>query len=175
MRARVHPAQVDGLDARTITVGSASKELRMIGWRAGWVVGPESIMADINLVGLSNVVCQVGLAQEAVTAALTAPDADEDIRQAVETWRARCETILEQLSDYPLIRPDGGWSLLIDTQQLGMSPTQASERLFTQGRVAATPMSGWGPSGDAYLRLVFANEPVERLHDLRDRVVRSWG
>ena len=50
----------------------------MIGWRVGWVVGPERIMTDINLVGLTNVVCQVGLAQEAVAAALeVARDAEE--------------------------------------------------------------------------------------------------
>jgi hypothetical protein len=30
-------------------------------------------------------------------------------------------------------------------------------------------MTGWGPSGERYLRLVFANEPVERLGDLRAR------
>ena len=30
-------------------------------------------------------------------------------------------------------------------------------------------MTGWGPSGGRYLRLVFANEPVERLGDLRAR------
>ncbi|USQ80015.1 pyridoxal phosphate-dependent aminotransferase [Ornithinimicrobium faecis] len=172
---RVHPAQVEDLAERTITVGSASKELRMIGWRVGWVVGPESIMADINLVGLTNVVCQVGLAQEAVAAALDAPDADEDVRRAVDTWRERCEVILEQLSGYPVVRPHGGWSLLIDTGQLGLTPAEASERLFERGRVAATAMSGWGPTGSAYLRLVFANEPVERLHDLRSRVEQAWG
>jgi aspartate/methionine/tyrosine aminotransferase len=37
----------------------------MIGWRVGWVAGPEEIMADIGLVGLINVVCQVGIAQHA--------------------------------------------------------------------------------------------------------------
>jgi hypothetical protein len=30
-------------------------------------------------------------------------------------------------------------------------------------------MDGWGPSGSRYLRLVFANEPAERLTDLRTR------
>jgi hypothetical protein len=30
-------------------------------------------------------------------------------------------------------------------------------------------MDGWGPSGDHYLRLVFANESAERLGDLRTR------
>lgn len=171
----VHPAQVPGLAERTITVGSASKELRMIGWRVGWVTGPRSIVADIDLVGLTNVVCQVGLAQEAVAAALRAPDAEQDVRRAVDVWRQRRDVIVDQLSGLPVVVPDGGWSLLIDTTQLGLSPADASELLFTRGRVAATPMNGWGPSGEKYLRLVFANEPAERLHDLRTRFDAAWG
>ncbi|ETA91832.1 aspartate aminotransferase [Mycobacterium avium 10-5581] len=165
----LHPASHPGLAARTITIGSASKELRMIGWRVGWVVGPRAIMADIALVGITNVVCQVGIAQQAVAAALAAPDADDDVAKATNTWRQRCELIIEQLSEYPVVRPHGGWSLLIDTSDLGLTPQQASARLFDKGRVAATPMTGWGPSGDRYLRIVFANEPIERLQDLRSR------
>jgi aspartate/methionine/tyrosine aminotransferase len=168
-RPPVHPASHPELAARVITVGSASKELRMIGWRVGWVVAPPGILGDIALVGMTNVVCQVGLAQGAVARALTAPDADADVAAATRSWRDRCEVVLEQLADYPVVPPDGGWSLLIDTTQLGLASDEAAQRLFERGRVAATPMGGWGPSGDRYLRLVFANEPVERLRDLRAR------
>ncbi|MBO2463627.1 aminotransferase class I/II-fold pyridoxal phosphate-dependent enzyme [Actinomadura violacea] len=150
-------------------MGSASKELRTIGWRVGWVTGPAEILHDVRLVGLTNVVCQVGIAQEAVTAALAAPDADADVAAATATWRERCETILDQLSGLPVVRPHGGWSLLIDTRPLGLSPAGLSRRLFERAKVAATPMDGWGPSGAHHLRLVFANEPVDRLGDLRER------
>ncbi len=165
----VQPASHLGLADRVITIGSASKELRMIGWRVGWVVAPAEILADIALVGMTNVVCQVGIAQRAVTTALAAPDADADVASATRTWQERCQVILDQLAGYPLVRPDGGWSLLVDTGALGLTPAQASQRLFDRGLVAATPMTGWGPSGDRYLRLVFANEPAERLGDLRAR------
>ncbi len=165
----VHPGAHPGLAARTITVGSASKELRMIGWRVGWVVGPRPIMRDIRLVGLTNVVCQVGIAQRAVAAALRHPDAAADVAAATRVWQDRCDHILDQLSGYPCIRPDGGWSLLVDCAGLGLSAAEASRRLFTRGEVAATPMTGWGPGGERYLRLVFANEPLERLGDLRAR------
>ncbi len=170
-----HPAAHPGLRDRTITVGSASKELRMIGWRVGWVVGPPAIMADVALVGMANVVCQVGIAQQAVAAALAAPDAAADVAAATAVWQARCELILQQLQAYPCIRPDGGWSLLIDTGEMGLTPQQASERLFTRAQVAATPMDGWGPSGARYLRLVFANEPVERLADIGARFAAAFG
>ena len=35
----IHPASLEGMRDRVVTVGSASKEYRMIGWRVGWVVG----------------------------------------------------------------------------------------------------------------------------------------
>jgi aspartate/methionine/tyrosine aminotransferase len=170
-----HPGAHPDLASRTITVGSASKELRMIGWRVGWVTGPASIMGDVNLVGLTNVVCQVGIAQQAVAAALRHPAAAEDVAAATGTWQRRCEYILDQLAGYPCIRPDGGWSLLIDTGSIGLTPEEASRRLFTRSQVAATPMTGWGPSGGRYLRLVFSNEPVERLADLRARFDAALG
>jgi aspartate/methionine/tyrosine aminotransferase len=170
-----HPAAHPGLAGRTITVGSASKELRLIGWRVGWVVGPAEILADINLVGLTNVVCQVGIAQAAVAAALADPGAAADVAAATAVWQRRCEVVLDQLSGYPVVRPDGGWSLLIDTRPLGLSPGEASRRLFDRGKVAATPMDGWGPSGPDYLRIVFANEPAERLAGLGDRFRRALG
>ena len=80
-RPVAHPGAHPGLAARTITVGSASKELRIIGWRVGWA-GPQQIMRDVALVGLTNVVCQVGIAQQAVAAALRHPDADQDVAAA---------------------------------------------------------------------------------------------
>jgi len=166
---RVHPGAHAALAGRTIIVGSASKELRMIGWRVGWVVGPQEIMADIHLVGLTNVVCQVGIAQQAVADALTHPESGADVAAATQVWRQRCELVLDQLAGYPCIRPHGGWSLLIDTRSMGLTPEETSQRLFTRAHVAATPMNGWGPSGSRYLRLVFANEPAERLTDLRTR------
>jgi aspartate/methionine/tyrosine aminotransferase len=168
-----HPAAHPSLAGRTITVGAASKELRMIGWRVGWVVGPAEILADIKLVGITNVVCQVGIAQAAAAAALADPGADADVATATAVWQQRCQVVLDQLAGYPAVRPHGGWSLLIDTRPLGLSPDELSRRLFERGKVAATPMGGWGPSGDDYLRLVFANEPAERLADLGDRFRRA--
>ncbi|MGI5156635.1 pyridoxal phosphate-dependent aminotransferase [Microbispora sp. CA-102843] len=170
-----HPAARDDLAGRTITVGSASKELRLIGWRVGWVVGPAAVLADIRLVGLTNVVCQVGIAQEAVAAALDAPDAEADVAAATAVWGRRRDTVLRELAGYPVVPPHGGWSALVDTRPLGLTPAELSRLLFERGRVAATPMDGWGPSGTHYLRLVFANEPVERLAGLGERFRRAVG
>lgn len=168
-RDAVDPFSLDGMASRTIVVGSASKELRMIGWRVGWVVAPPALVDDIGLVGISNVVCQVGLAQAAVAAALEAGDAD--VATATAEWQRRRDVVLAELDGLPVIPPHGGWSLLLDVRALGHSADEASERLFRLGRVAATPMTNWGSErASDYVRFVFANEPCERLSGLGERV-----
>ena len=171
-RPVIHPAGLSGMAERTITVGSASKELRMIGWRVGWVVAPASIVNDIGLVGTSNVVCQVGIAQDAVAVALEG--GDDDVAQATAEWQRRRDVILDELEGLPVIPPHGGWSMLLDVAELGLDSAAASDRLFHIGKVAATPMINWGDAdADRYVSFVYANEPVERLRGLGERIRRA--
>jgi aspartate/methionine/tyrosine aminotransferase len=73
-----------------------------------------------------------------------------------------------------VVPASGGWSLLIDFAPEGLSGAQASAALLRQG-VAATSMENWGDDDTArYLRLVFANEPLERLRDLASRLARAF-
>jgi aspartate/methionine/tyrosine aminotransferase len=97
------------------------------------------------------------------------------VAAATEQWRQRAQVILDELADYPVIAPQGGWSMLVDARPLGLTAHQLSHLLFGKGRVAATPMTGWGPSGENYVRLVFANEPVGRLAGLRERFRAAIG
>ncbi len=170
----LHPASLDGMADRVISVGSVSKEYRMIGWRVGWITGPETILSDIALVSLSNVVCQVGIGMPGAAAALTCND--DGVTSATQEWRKRRDLILNEMADLPVITPDGGWSLLIDTKALDLSPTIASDLLFKKGAIAATPMTGWGDEERAgrYLRFVYANEPLRRLEGIRDRIRKAW-
>lgn len=167
-RPYLHPAGLPGMRDRTITVGSVSKEYRMIGWRVGWVAGPPAILREIGLVSISDVVVPVGIAQAAAAAALSAPE--DDVRNAVATWERRRDLIADELAEYPLRRPAGSWSMLLDAGELGYTGAEASERLFRLGRVAATPMDNWGTvHGAQHLRLVFSNEPESRLAGIGER------
>ena len=165
----VHPASLPGMAERTITAGSVAKEYRMIGWRVGWIVAPPSIVDDVGLVNISNVVCNVGIAQAAATVALESPDAD--VEAATARWQRRRDVILEELEGLPIVKPEGGWSLLLDVTDSGLTGAEASAKLLENGKIAATPMTGWGtPRSDGFVRFVFSNEPVARLRGLRARV-----
>lgn len=171
-RGVIHPASLPGMRDTVITVGSASKEYRMIGWRVGWVVGPAAIMADVARVSISNVVCQTGIAMGAVATAIE--DSDDGIIAAVDAWQRRRDVLLDELREFAVIPPHGGWSLLIDVAGLGLDSSAASDRLLRLGKIAATPMRNWGTAeSDRYVRFVFANEPVERLRGIGQRVRRA--
>lgn len=167
-REVVHPASFSGMQDKVVTVGSASKEYRMIGWRVGWVVGPAGLLADVARVSISNVVCQAGIAMGAVAAAIDS--ADDGIRECNRELQARRDWLLAELHDFHVIPPHGGWSFLIDMSPLGLDGAEASRRLLKSGKVAATPMVNWGsPATAKYLRIVFSNEPLDRLVDIRRR------
>jgi len=168
-RAVIHPATFPGMRERVITVGSASKEYRMIGWRVGWVVGPAGIIGDVARVSISNVVCQTGIAMGAVATAINDPD--DGIAASVSEWERRRDILLDELRDFTVVPPHGGWSLLIDVSPLGLDGAAASRLLLERGKIAATPMVNWGSSNSArYLRFVFANEPGQRLRGIGRRV-----
>lgn len=167
-REVLHPARWPGMGDRVITVGSASKEHRMIGWRVGWIVGPAGILADVARVSLANVVCQTGIAMAAVTAAI---DRDADgVAASVARLESRRDLLLRELADWRPVPPHGGWSMLVDVSPLGMTGAEASARLLERGRIAATPMINWGgPRAADYVRLVYSNEPRARLQGIHRR------
>jgi len=172
-RQVIHPAGLPGMAERTITVGSSAKELRMIGWRVGWTVAPESYMPDLVAVSLANVVVPVGIAQDAVATALA--QSPRTLAPYVTELERRRDTLLDELRGLPVGVPAGGWSMLLRASDFGIDGRTLSERLL-KARVCATAMQGWGEThGAQYLRFVFSNEPVERLRGLGDKVRAALG
>ncbi len=167
-RKVIHPATFSGMRDKVITVGSASKEYRMIGWRVGWVVGPAAIVADVARVSISNVVCQTGIAMGAVATAITADD--DGIAASATELQARRDLIVEELHNFDVIPPHGGWSLLVDVSSAGHDGATASRLLLDKAKIAATPMINWGgPHCENYVRIVFSNENLQRLSGIGDR------
>jgi len=172
-RAVIGPAGLDGMAERTITVGSSAKELRMIGWRVGWIVAPESYVPDLVAVSLANVVVPVGIGQAAVAIALER--SQETLPKYVAELQSRRDAVLAELKGLPVGVPAGGWSLLLLVSDFGIDGATLSQRLLDHG-VCATAMAGWGVAhGSQYIRFVFANEPVPRLKLLGARVRAALG
>ena len=141
----------------------------MIGWRVGWVCGPATSLDDIGWVHIYNTTMPTAIARSAATAVLRG--GQEHVHECVEELQKRRDCILEALRGWPLRRPAGGWSLLLDVEALGFTPEEASRLLLEQSAVAATGMTGWGDVvASRHVRFVFSAEPLERLRTLPERL-----
>jgi aspartate/methionine/tyrosine aminotransferase len=168
-RPLVHPLSLEGMPERTVVVGSLSKEHRMIGWRVGWIAGPEETVTDTGWVHVYNTTCPVSISRHAAAAVLRGDQGH--VAGCVEELERRRDTMLDGLPGWPLVKPAGGWSLLLDVASLGFEPEDASQLLLEESHIAATGMRGWGDEVAArYVRFVFSAEPVERLQEIPERL-----
>jgi aspartate/methionine/tyrosine aminotransferase len=168
-RPLIHPLSLNGMAERTVVVGSLSKEHRMIGWRVGWVAGPEETVTDAGWVHVYNTTCPVSIARRAGAAVLRGDQGHVD--DCVQELERRRDTMLESLPGWPLVKPAGGWSLLLDVASLGFEPEEASQLLLEESHIAATGMRGWGDEvAERYVRFVFSAEPLERLQEIPERL-----
>lgn len=166
----IHPSSFPELAERTVVAGSVTKSYGMIGWRVGWIVGPEEIMNDTARTHIYNTTTPGGIGQAGALAAL---ESDFEPREYVPELERRRDVVTEQLRDVGVttIPSGGGWMQLMNVEELGYDSATASDRLLEEGKVAATPMRHWGDeNSDQFVRIVFSNEPVERLEELGDRV-----
>jgi N-succinyldiaminopimelate aminotransferase len=168
-RRVVVPSGLEGMRDLTVTLGSVSLEQRMIGWRVGWMVARAALAPTLAMVHIYNGIVTSGFGQIGAAAALRI--GDDDVRAAVAEWERRHNELVRQCEGLPLVPAHGGWSALFDAEACGFDASELSRRLLDQ-KVAATPMTdAWGGAyANKYLRLVFSNEPVERLSLLGERL-----
>lgn len=143
----------------------------MIGWRVGWAAGPAELIESVSWMHVYNTTTPTGVARAAATAVLRGDQSH--VASAVAELERRRDTIMDALEGWPLIRPAGGWSLLIDAVRMDMTAGELSRALIEEAAIAATPMTGWGGEvADRHVRLVYSAEPVERLATIRERTAQ---
>ena len=168
-RPVIVPSGLEGMRDLTVTAGSVSLEQRMIGWRVGWMVAPAELAPTLAMVHIYNGVVTSGFGQVGAAAALRI--GDDDVRAAVAEWERRHEELVRQCEGLSLVPAHGGWSALFDAEACGLDAPELSRRLLER-KVAATPMTdAWGAAvATRYVRLVFSNEPLDRLALLGERL-----
>jgi aspartate/methionine/tyrosine aminotransferase len=163
-RERVGPLAYDGMAERTVIAGSMSKSWRMIGWRVGWIAGPETLVRDAGWVHVYNTTTPTAVARRAAEAVLRGPQGH--VAECTLELQRRRDAIIEALPGWRIVRPGGGWSLLLEVDD-----AEATSRAMLDAGVAATAMTGWGgPVAARHVRFVFSAEPVARLATLRQRL-----
>jgi aspartate/methionine/tyrosine aminotransferase len=169
----VHPARIDGLRERTITIGCVSKNYGMPGWRIGWAAAPRAIARALEDTHIFNAIMPSGFCQAGAQAALTGPQSWQ--HELVTRFERNQQALLEELAEAPGVEPvpaEGGWWFLADVEATGLDADSFCRRALEEADVALTPMHGWGSDdfGTHQVRFIFSNEPEERIREAGRRI-----
>jgi aspartate/methionine/tyrosine aminotransferase len=154
-----------------LVVSGLSKDLSMTGWRIGWVVGPEAIIARVTAAHQYVVTCASSISQAAALAAFS-DDAESDRRAYRDVFRLRRALMADELRripGLPVTVPDGAFYFFVDVRTFGDS-LEIARRLLEEQRVIVIPGEAFGPGGAGFLRVSYAADD----DDIR-RGVRALG
>ena len=164
-----------GMRERTIILGGPSKDFNLVAWRIGWAVAPKEIIEHIGKAHMYNGTL-TGAFQQAGVIALLNDDAawDAEKRMRIRLLEERARVVAEGLNGIDglsCVPAQGGWWLLLDHRRLELDADRFAQHLLDEANVAVTPMATWGPSTSmGHVRIIFANEPVERLREAVGRI-----
>jgi aspartate/methionine/tyrosine aminotransferase len=158
----------------TIIVSGMSKMMSMTGWRVGWAIGPEELIAHVTVAHQYISTCASTVSQKAATAGFTdeGRQAIRSIRDELRHRRSVMAAALAQVLDLPFVLGEGAFYAMLDISRFGASEDVAAGLLSE--RVITAPGSAFGPNGEGYLRLSFSIEP-ESISDGVRRIAKGLG
>lgn len=163
------------LGSGAVVVGSFSKYWAMTGWRLGWLVLPEDLVAPVGALAGNIALCAPSLAQHAGVAAFT-PEGYAAARANVQGYSAARDLLLARLPELGWTRvapADGAFYLYADVSASGLDSVTWCARLLAEAGVALTPGTDFDTvDGHDWVRVSFASS-VEVVGAAVDRIV-AW-
>jgi aspartate/methionine/tyrosine aminotransferase len=175
--ARCAPSFLDIATAndRLVVAHSFSKSFLMTGWRLGWLVAPQTMIAELGKLVEFNTSCAPVFIQRAGLAALAG--AGEFVPDMVARLQLCRDELIPRLAALPGVEvavPRGGmyafFRIAGEVDSLALA-----RRLVTEVGLGLAPGTAFGPEAQGWLRWCFASRQPQRLADGVGRLARALG
>src|SRR5262245_58304334 len=151
---------------------SLSKTYNMTGWRVGWACGNAKLVGGLGQVKTNVDSGCFDAVQRAAIAALSGDQAC--VARQREIYRERRDVLCGGLAQagFDVLVPKASFYTLVANPP-GMTSLEFAARLLTEAGIVATPATGFGPSGEGFIRLTVCAdrarlvEAVERLKAMK--------
>ena len=165
----------DGTPARTvletdpdaIVINSFSKYFGMTGWRLGWAILPEELVAPAENLAVNYFLCASTPVQQAALAAFS-PESISVCEQRRQELLARRSIVLDGLQRIGLpvpVLPDGAFYVYFDVSSTGLDAQTFCHRALEEAHVALTPGQDFSTTtARTHVRLSYAASRDE-LHE----------
>lgn len=150
---------------------SLSKTYNMTGWRIGWVAGNEGVVEALGRVK-SNI--DSGIFNAIQKAGIEALEGPQDIiEEMIAIYQRRRDMVMSTLKELGLEArtPKGAIYVWIKVPD-GHTSVSFAELILEKTGVVVPPGSGYGPSGEGYIRISLT-VPDDRLIEAMDRIAST--
>lgn len=161
-------ASIDGMQERTIVINSFSKSFAMTGWRIGFASGNKRIIEKMLRLQENLVACVNASSQYAAIKALSIFNKTDKM---IEIYRKKRNLIVDGLNSIRGIscyKPKGSFYVFSNVKKIGKNSETVANELLEKANVVTIPGSAFGPHGEGYLRISYANSE----ENLREAVKR---
>lgn len=162
-------ASIDGMQERTIVINSFSKSFAMTGWRIGFASGNKSIIEKMAMLQENLVACVNASSQYAAIKALSIFNKTDKM---IEIYRKKRNLIVDGLNSIRGIscyKPKGSFYVFPNVKKIGKNSETVAHEFLEKAKVVTIPGSTFGPHGEGYLRISYANSE-ENLREAIKRI-----
>jgi aminotransferase len=156
-------ASIPGADLRTLAIGGFSA-WGLDGWRVGYLIGPESLVAPMTNLKQALSICSPALGQYGALAALTGSQqcVDQVRADLDERWHALVGEL--DRSGIPVETPAAGYHLFVPAPELGEEPAR------TIWDASAVRVASGADSGIAQTIRITLSQPAPILVEVAQRI-----
>jgi len=150
---------------RAVVVSGFSKLFAMTGWRLGYAIVPQYLVRPMQKLQQNLFISPPDYPQFAAIAALE--ESDDDVATMVAEYDKRRRLVLCRLAEMGLsvlTEPLGAFYVFVNVEQFTNDVYQFAFEILEKTGVAMTPGVDFGPGGEGYIRLSYANS-IENIEE----------
>ena len=162
-------ASIPGMKERTIVINGFSKSYAMTGWRLGYALGPEEIIAQMTKIHQFAIMCAPTTSQYAAVEALR--NGVEDVKKMRTSYNQRRNYLMNAFREMklPCFEPFGAFYVFPDIREFNMTSEEFAFALLDAQSVAVVPGTAFGDCGEGFLRISYAYS-LEQLKTAMGRI-----
>ncbi|HEY6229508.1 MAG TPA: aminotransferase class I/II-fold pyridoxal phosphate-dependent enzyme [Verrucomicrobiae bacterium] len=167
-------ASLPGMKERTIFLHGFSKAYAMTGFRIGYACAPAEITEAMLRVHQYSMLCASIISQEAAVEALQ--NGAPDVERMRDEYRQRRNFIVNHFNAIGLDchLPNGAFYAFPSIAATKLTSKEFAVKLLEQQKVACVPGSGFGPSGEGFVRCCYATAMAD-IEKAMERIRRFVG
>ena len=140
---------------RTVVIDSLSKRFAMTGYRIGYAVGPQELIANMIKMQENVAACAPLPSQHAAIAAYLECAEDTSLCEEFEKRRNFIFESINKIEGLSCRKPAATFYLFVNIEQTGMNSIDFAYRLLESKQVAVVPGITYGQAFDHYIRIAF--------------------